>query len=51
VARVLGLPLAGELRTQPRLPAAIERGETPAADGRGPLAVLCRRLIRELVPA
>jgi secretion/DNA translocation related CpaE-like protein len=51
VARVLGLPLAGSVRSEPRLPAALERGETPTADGRGPLAGLCRRLIRELVPA
>jgi hypothetical protein len=51
MARVLGLPLAGEVRSEPRLPAALERGETPAADGRGSLAALCRRLIRELAPA
>ena len=28
---------------------ALERGEAPASGGKGPLAVLCRRLITELV--
>lgn len=48
LARALGLPLAGTLRPEPRLAAALERGESPAADGRGPLATLCARLIREV---
>jgi secretion/DNA translocation related CpaE-like protein len=48
VARALGLPLAGSLRPEPALCAALERGEAPAAAGRGPLAELCRRLIDEL---
>jgi Flp pilus assembly CpaE family ATPase len=48
VARALGLPLAGSLRPEPGLGQALERGEAPAADGRGPLAELCRRLIQEL---
>ncbi|RZU51572.1 secretion/DNA translocation related CpaE-like protein [Krasilnikovia cinnamomea] len=49
VASALGLPLAGTLRPEPRLCQALERGEAPAADGRGPLADLCRRLIDDLV--
>jgi hypothetical protein len=48
VARALGLPLAGSLRPEPALCQALERGEAPAASGRGPLADLCRRLIQEL---
>lgn len=48
VARALGLPLAGALRPEPALCQALERGEAPAADGRGPLAELCQRLIGEL---
>jgi secretion/DNA translocation related CpaE-like protein len=48
VARALGLPLAGSLRPEPAVCQALERGEAPAADGRGPLAELCRRLVREL---
>jgi secretion/DNA translocation related CpaE-like protein len=48
VARALGLPLAGSLRPEPNLCQALERGEAPAADGRGPLAGLCQRLIADL---
>ena len=48
VARALGLPLAGSLRPEAALCQALERGEAPAAGGRGPLAELCRRLIQEL---
>ncbi len=48
VARALTLPLAGSLRPEPALCAALERGEPPAANGRGPLAELCKRLIGEL---
>lgn len=47
VAKTLDLPLAGRLRTEPRLPGAIERGEPPGANPRGPLANLCQRLLRE----
>ncbi|MGB2568803.1 septum site-determining protein Ssd [Micromonospora citrea] len=48
VARALGLPLAGTLRPEPALCRGLERGEAPAAAGRGPLATLCRRLVGEL---
>jgi secretion/DNA translocation related CpaE-like protein len=48
ISRALGLPLAGSLRPEPMLCQALERGEAPAASGRGPLAGLCRRLIQEL---
>ena len=50
ISRALGLPLAGSLRPEPALCQALERGEAPAANGRGPLAELCRRLIHELTP-
>lgn len=48
MAQALGLPLAGVLRPEPRLAAALERGEPPASAPRGPLALLCARLIREV---
>jgi secretion/DNA translocation related CpaE-like protein len=48
LADAVGLPLAGVLRTEPRLAAALERGEAPAARGRGPLADVCRRLLGDL---
>ncbi|UPZ30470.1 septum formation initiator [Streptomyces sp. LRE541] len=41
VARLLGLPLLGEVPTETGLPAAQERGAPPGADGRGPLARFC----------
>jgi secretion/DNA translocation related CpaE-like protein len=51
ISRALGLPLAGSLRPEASLCQALERGEAPAANGRGPLAELCRRLITELTDA
>lgn len=48
ISRALGLPLAGSLRPEANLCQALERGEAPAANGRGPLAELCQRLIGEL---
>lgn len=48
VAKALDLPLAGTLRPEPGLCRALERGEAPTSDGRGPLAVLCQRLIEEI---
>lgn len=48
VAEALGLLLAGELAPEPRLDVMLERGEAPARRGKGPLAVLCRRLLAEL---
>ncbi|MFI7539690.1 septum site-determining protein Ssd [Actinoplanes sp. NPDC049599] len=51
VARSIGLPLAGSLRPEAAICQALERGDAPAADGRGPLAELCKRLIRQLMGA
>jgi secretion/DNA translocation related CpaE-like protein len=48
VARALDLPLAGTLRPEPGLSRGLERGEAPAGSGRGPLAILCQRIIAEL---
>ncbi len=49
ISASLGLPLAGSLRPEVGLPASLESGMPPAATGRGPLAVLCRRLVTELL--
>ncbi|WBB77927.1 CpaE-like family protein [Micromonospora sp. WMMD882] len=48
VARSLGLPLAGTLRPESAIPRGLERGEAPAAAGRGPLAALCQRIVADL---
>lgn len=48
VAQALGLPLAGTLRPEPGLARGLECGQAPAREGRGPLATLCQRLLREL---
>ena len=50
IAEALGLPLAADLRAEPGLDAALERGEPPARRPRGPLASLCARLLDELLP-
>ncbi len=50
VADSLGLPLAGELRAEPGLAAALERGDPPAARGRGPLAEFCLAFLTEFAP-
>lgn len=49
IAACLNLPLAGCLRPEPRLAAALERGDGPAGSGRGPLATLCRRIVASLL--
>ncbi|MFC6018646.1 septum site-determining protein Ssd [Plantactinospora solaniradicis] len=51
VARALDLPLVGTLRPEPGLCRNLERGEAPAATGRGPLAALCQRIITDLTGA
>ena len=48
VAQALGLPLAGELRPEPGLDAALDRGTAPATSARSPLAALSRRLLTQL---
>lgn len=49
VSRALGLPLLAALRPEPGLAAALERGEPPGADGRGPLARMCAVVLDELL--
>jgi secretion/DNA translocation related CpaE-like protein len=51
LATALELPLAGVLRAEPRLAGALERGDVPAATGRGPLAGFCRSFLAELEAA
>lgn len=50
VAETLELPLAGELRAEPGLAAALDRGEPPGLRSRGPLVRLSRRLLADLGP-
>jgi len=50
IARALGLPLAGVLRPEPGLDAALERGEPPGRKQRSPLGVLCDALLSDLLP-
>jgi secretion/DNA translocation related CpaE-like protein len=49
IVHALKLPLAGTLRPDPAMCHALEFGTPPAADGKGPLAELCRRLVDELL--
>ena len=49
VSRALGLPLAGSVRAEPGLEAALDRGEPPASRPRSPLAGLCHELLDDLV--
>lgn len=48
IADSLALPLAGEMRAEPGLAGALERGEPPARRGKGPLARMCAGLLDAL---
>jgi secretion/DNA translocation related CpaE-like protein len=48
LATALELPLAGVMRAEPKLASALERGDVPAASGRGPLADFCGRVLSDL---
>lgn len=48
VAECAGIPLVASLRSEPGLLAAIDRGEVPTGNGRGPLAAVCRELLSGL---
>jgi secretion/DNA translocation related CpaE-like protein len=50
IAETLDARLVGELRAEPGLGAALDRGEPPALRGRGPLGSLCRRILAETLP-
>jgi septum formation inhibitor-activating ATPase MinD len=49
VADVLGLPLAGELRSEPGVAAALDRGEPLPDRPRGALTLLSRRLVAQVL--
>jgi secretion/DNA translocation related CpaE-like protein len=46
VAKALELPLAGRIKSEPRLAEALEHGRPPASDPRGPLASFCKQLLK-----
>ncbi len=48
VADALEIPLLGELRAEPGLAAALERGEPPGLRSRGPLARMASRVLDDL---
>jgi secretion/DNA translocation related CpaE-like protein len=50
VADSLGLPLAGQIRDEPGVAAALERGQPPARHGRGSLAQFCGSFLAQLSP-
>jgi secretion/DNA translocation related CpaE-like protein len=50
LAGALGLPLAGEVASEPAVERALERGEPPARRGRGPLWQACVSLLEDLLP-
>jgi secretion/DNA translocation related CpaE-like protein len=45
ISEALDLPLAGTLRPEPGIRAALDRGEPPGLRAHGPLSVLCRGLL------
>lgn len=45
VADALGLPLAGYMPAEPRIAAALDRGEPPGRRSKGPLASFCSRFL------
>ncbi len=49
IAGWLGLPLRGEVRAEPALELALERGDAPGRQLRSPLARLCTRLLDDLL--
>jgi len=51
MARMLQRPLAGTMRTESGLRAAVEKGNPPIRNGRGSLARTCRQLLAGIVTA
>ena len=49
VGRALGLPVAGAVRAEPGLEAALDRGEPPGSRARSPLGALCHVLLDDLL--
>ncbi|WFB08227.1 septum formation initiator [Streptomyces sp. LX-29] len=50
IARLLGLPLAGEVPQEPGLPEALDGGQPPGAGARGPLARFCAEFWARALP-
>lgn len=51
IARLLGLPLAGELSPEKGLLDSVDSGEPPGAQSRGPLARFCTAFLGEALPS
>jgi secretion/DNA translocation related CpaE-like protein len=51
IARLIGLPLAGELPSEPGLAEARDGGRPPGASGRGPLARFCSAFLTQALPS
>lgn len=51
IARLLGLPLAGQLPPERGLREAVDGGEPPGGSGRGPLAAFCSAFLAEALPS
>jgi secretion/DNA translocation related CpaE-like protein len=49
MAEALGVPLAGQVRAEPGLAAALERGDPPGRRTKGPLAGFCAGFLDELL--
>jgi secretion/DNA translocation related CpaE-like protein len=49
ISKSLRLPLAGCLRPEPKLAAAVERGDGATRLSRGPIGTLCRRLVADVL--
>jgi secretion/DNA translocation related CpaE-like protein len=50
IAEALDIPLSATFRSEQRLHRTLESGGAPAANGRGPLAEVCRSLLDEIRP-
>lgn len=51
IARLVGLPLAGELPAEPALPDALSGGGPPGSSGHGPLARFCTAFLAQALPS
>lgn len=51
IAKLIGLPLAGELPSEPDLLDARDGGGPPGASGRGPLARFCSAFLAQALPS
>jgi secretion/DNA translocation related CpaE-like protein len=51
IARLVGLPLAGQLPPEPGLSEALSGGEPPGTSARGPLARFCTAFLTQALPS